>query len=289
MPDITQLETFVLTRELGSLAAVGRYLGISSAAVSKQLTKLEEQLNTQLLIRTTRQITLTEIGESYYEQCKRIMSEMSAANDLISNVKSTPHGNLKVTSGRYFAQQYIVPHLAEFLGNYPEINLDLELAERIPDVVREEIDVVIGMSVPMTGDVIQKRILTTRYCLCASHKYLKQWGTPKKISELKRHHYITHSMRQPDDEVVFRNREIGKMVPYIRVNDVDAMIQLALEGTGIVYLHEYAVREYIKKGSLVELLENETLRDVPIFVAYPQMKFVPSKIRAFIDFVVGKL
>ncbi len=289
MPDISQIETFVLTHELGSLAAAGRKLNISAAAVSKQLTRLEEELKVQLMLRTTRSIELTEVGQLYYLQCKRILEEMAAASDVIHHTKTIPHGPLKVVSGRHFAKQFILPHLSEFLTAYPQITLDLELAERIPDISAEDIDVVIGMSVPVAGNAIQKRIATTRYCLCGSKQYFQEQGTPKKISDLKHHRYITHSMRRPDNEILFRNKESVAIVPYLKVNDVDAMIQLALDGMGLINVHEYAVHDLLKQDALSEILVNETLKDVPLYAAYAERKFVPSKVRKFIDFVCGHI
>ena len=171
MVDLVQMRTLIIVSELGSLAAAARTLGISPAAVSKQLTRMENELGLQLLIRSTRHVELTEIGQNYMVQCQRVLEEVNAAHQLVSNMKAVPHGGLKVVSARHFGMSYIVPHLKEFLALYPRIELDLELAERIPDINVESIDVLIGMSIPVTGEAIQKRIATTRYCYCATPKY----------------------------------------------------------------------------------------------------------------------
>lgn len=288
MPDLSLIETFVLTSDLGSLAAVARKLGISPAAISKQLTKLEEELGLQLLMRSTRRVELTEVGTNYCLQCRRILEEVEAAAALVSQVKEIPSGNLKIVSGRHFAISYIVPHMKEFLFRYPKIELNLELAERVPDLNLEAIDVLIGMSISAAGDAIQKRIATTSYSFCASPAYLKQFGIPKKPRDLKDHRYITHSMRKPDNELFFGDKEIIKVAPYIRVNDTQTMLNFALEGLGIVKLHHYIVKEYLEKGSLQELLGSYSDTDTPIYVAYPQRRFISSKVRCFIDFVIEK-
>ena len=219
MPDLSQMKTFILISELGSLAAAARKLGISPAAVSKQLTRLEEELGLQLLLRSTRRIELTEVGISYCLQCRRILEEMEAASALISQIKVVPNGALKVVSGRHFAASYIVPHMKEFLMKYPKIELNLELAERVPDIDMEAIDVLIGMSISATGEAIQKRIAATSYSLCASPGYLEQFGRPEKPDDLKNHRYIAHSMRKPDNELLFHDKEVVTLTPYIRVND----------------------------------------------------------------------
>jgi DNA-binding transcriptional LysR family regulator len=288
MPDLSQIKTFVLTSKLGSLAAAARALGISPAAVSKQLTRLEEELGLQLLLRSTRRLELTEVGINYCFQCRRILEEMEAASALISQIKVVPNGVLKVVSGRHFAASYIVPHMKEFLLRYPEIELNLELAERIPDLNAEAIDVLIGMSISATGDAIQKRIMTTSYSFCASPTYLKQFGFPEKPDDLKNHRYIAHSMRKPDNELLFRNNEVVTITPYIRVNDAQTMLNFALDGLGIVMLHHYVVKEHLAKGALQEFLTAYNHSDIPIYVAYPQRRFIASKIRCFIDFITEK-
>lgn len=289
MPDLSQIETFVLTSELGSLAAVARRLGITPAAISKQLTRLEEELGLQLLMRSTRRIELTEVGVNYCLQCRRILEEVEAASALVSQVKAIPYGILKVVSGRHFASTYIVPHMREFLSKYPKIELNLELAERVPDLNVEAIDILIGMSVSATGDAIQKRITTTSYSFCASPSYLKQFGTPEKPIDLKNHRYITHSMRKPDNELLFSDKEIITINPYIRVNDSQTMLDFALNGLGIVKLHHYVVKEHLEHGTLQELLTAYNNSEIPIYVAYPQRRYISSKVRCFIDFITERI
>lgn len=288
MPDLSQMEALVLTSELGSLAAVARKLGISPAAISKQISRLEKELGLQLLVRSTRRIELTDVGINYCLQCRRILEEVEVASALISQVKAVPYGILKIVSGRHFANAYIIPHIKEFLLKYPKIELNLELAERIPDLNVEAIDVLIGMSISAAGDAIQKRIATTSYSFCASASYLKQFGIPEKPEDLKNHRYITHSMRKPDDELVFQNKEIITITPYIRVNDAQTMLNFALDGLGIVKLHRYVVKEQLERGTLQEVLSAYSHSEIPIYVAYPQRRYIPSKTRCFIDFIVEK-
>lgn len=289
MPDFLQMQTLVLVSALGSLAAAARKLGISPAAVSKQLTKLEQELGLQLLVRTTRKIEFTDPGKSYCFQCQRILEEVEAASAMISQIKAIPSGPLKVVSGRHFAVTYILPFIKEFLLEYPEIELNLELAERIPDLNAEAIDVSIGMSISAQGDVIQKKIATTFYTLCASPDYLKSFGIPKKPEELKYHRYITHSMRKPDDELQFNKNESIILKPYIRVNDAQTMLNFALAGLGIAKLHHYVVKEHIERGELQEVLGAYTKGEIPLYVAYPQRRYIAAKVRCFIDFITNKI
>lgn len=289
MIDLSHIKTFVQISQLGSLAAAARAQGISAAAVSKQLSRLEEELGVQLLKRSTRHLELTEIGISYYLQCMRILEEVDAASDLISQIKIVPNGVLKVVSGRHFAASYIVPYVKEFLLRFPKIELNLELAERIPDLNSEAIDVLIGMSISANEDAIQKRIWTTSYSLCASPDYLEQFGVPEKPEDLKQHRYIAHSMRKPDNQLVFHNKQVITLMPFLRVNDAETMLNFALSGLGIVKLHHYVVKKYIEQGLLIELLSSYNHSELPIYVAYPQRRFINSKVRCFVDFITEKI
>jgi DNA-binding transcriptional LysR family regulator len=289
MIDLSAMSLFILIVEHGSLAAVARIMGISSAAISKQLTKMEKDLGVQLLIRSTRRLELTEIGRSYYIQCQRVLEEAAEADALISQMHSVPSGPLYVLSGRHFAASYIVPHVEGFLSEYPQIHLNLEFGERIPDLQTERVDVVIGMSVSASGNAIQRKIGNTSYVYCASLKYLENFGMPNKPEDLKKHRYITHSMRRPDDVIEFDNGKSVTVQPYIRVSDAQAMLEFALRGLGIVKLHRYVVQKHLEAGNLRELLKVENKKEIPIYVAYQQRRFVPSKIRCFIDFFVVKM
>ena len=286
--DLSNIKTFVLVVERRSLAAVSRELEISSAAISKQLTRLEKDLGVQLLVRSTRRVELTEVGAGYYAQCKRILEEVETAEALISQMKLVPHGALKVVSGRHFASVYIVPHLEEFLKQFPDVRLNLELAERMPDLEKENVDVLIGMSLSAEGNAVQRRISTTRYAFCASPAYLWKFGTPKKPADLHQHRYITHSMRTPDCEVAFSNGETVQLIPFLHVNDTETMAKLAEQGIGIVKLHHYVVKEALQTGRLKEVLSAFSQEEIPVHAAYLQRRYVSIKIRAFLDFFIKK-
>lgn len=289
MVSVSQIKTFVLISERQSFARAARELGLSSAAVSKQLILLEKELGLQLIIRTTRSVELTEMGKSYLEQCKRILEEIDIATSLVEQMKTTPKGFLKVMSGHYFAASYIVPHLREFLALFPDIHIHLELVERIPDFNEELVDVLIGLSVSATGNVIQRKIATTRCCFCASPSYLDEFGTPKVPKDLTNHRHIIHSMRNPSDVLIFPNKEQVRIDPYICVNDSKTMVKLAQEGLGVVKAHYPLVRELLEQNKLVELLSEYVEREIPLYVAFPERRYVPSKVRSFIDFILTKV
>lgn len=288
MSKLGQIATFIKVAENSSFALTARSLKLSTAAVSKQISQLEDNLGVQLLYRSTRRVELTEIGKIYFAHCKRIINEVDEADALISQTHQEPFGELRVTAGRHFAERYIVPHLAEFMEHFRKIRISLELTERVPDLEKEGIDILIGMSIPGPADSIQRVIEKTRYVLCASPDYLKKYGTPKRPQDLIGHQYITHSMRRPDDVILFKNDSIH-VEPLLRLNDTKAMLQCALEGVGIIKLHEYVVREAIEQKKLVEILSSFAENELSIYLCYQARRYLQPKIRRFIDFVLGKM
>lgn len=289
MASISQMKTFVLVSERRSFASAARDLNLSAAAVSKQLILLEEELGLQLMTRTTRRVELTETGKSYCDQCKRILEEVDIANSLVENMKAIPGGSLKIVSSHYFGTMHIIPHLSEFLQLYPNIHLNLELAERMPNLDEEQVDVLIGMSIPAAGNIIQRKIATTKCCFCASPAYLNKFGTPKTPQDLIHHRHIIHSMRTPANILTFPNKDSITFEPYLCVNDSRAMVQLALAGIGIIKAHHSLVSEFLQRDQLIELLPAYIEREIPLYVAFPERRYVASKVRHFIDFVLDKL
>ncbi len=285
MSELGRLRIFKEVAEHRSFAKAAQICGVSRAAISKQISALEADLAVMLLERTTRHVALTPLGEIYLEQIRPLLAGIEEASLMVSQIHKEPSGRLRVTAAKHFGETYIVPNLAGFLQEYRELRLELELAERMPDMVREKIDILVGMSISGSPDSIQKTIAQTRYVLCASPKYLQAMGIPNTPDELSLHRYIAHSMRKPNDEIIFANGKKIHVQPYLRLNDTAAMLKLAKDGLGIVQLHEYMVKKEIKENSLIRLLGSFESAEVPIYLNYQQQRFVLPKIRCFIDFI----
>lgn len=289
MTQLSQITAFIAVVEHNSFAAAARSQGISTAAISRQISRLETALHAQLLHRTTRRITLTEIGASYYQNCKKALSELNEAEQAIAGSQETPTGTLNVISSRYFALEYIIPRLAEFMQLHPQLTVNLELAERFPDLQGEKIDLVFGMAMPGSLDLVCRQVSSTRYILCAAPAYLKKWVIPKVPGDLSHHRYLAHSMRQPDNVLTFRNNQEIYLQPFLRINDSLALRECAIQGMGIVKLHDYIVREALQEGRLVEILKNFQAPQQTVYLYYRQSKFLQSKIRCFIDFYLADI
>lgn len=288
MSKFDRIATFVTVFEEGSFAACAAKLKISSAAVSKQVGLLEQELGFELMHRTTRKLSLTDAGAYYFEQAKKILREMAEMDALALEMRQEPFGLLKVLAQPFFAKVNIFPHLSEFLKIYPKITLKLELAERFSDIEREGIDIQIGMSRTVSDNVIQKTIGRTHYVMCASPAYLEAFGIPRHPQELRHHRYINHSERIPVDITKFKDNHEMYLEPYLLLNDTLAMKECALNNIGIVKLHRYIVEDALSSGDLVEICSDYNEPEQPIFACYGPRKHVPPKVRAFLDYFINK-
>ncbi len=289
MPSIERLQTFVKVVEANSYVAVANQMKLSRAAISKQISTLEEEVGIKLLERTTRRLHLTEAGEHYYNQSKEILNKLDEIENLALSMRKEPIGTLNLFCSRYFGEQYVVPHLGEFIQAYPKIKLNIQLGERIPDAAKEEIDIVMGMSISGPPEAIQRTISKTRYAFCASPQYLRQFGTPHKPIDLVKHRYLTHSMRVPDYLLTFSEEAPIHLDPFLRLNDGTALLMCALQGIGIVKLHYYMVKQALEEKRLVEVLKPYSQDVYPIYLYHLHNRYLPPKIRHFIDFLLTKV
>lgn len=281
-----QITTFIHVVEAQGFAAAAKKQGLSTAAISRQINRLESTLNVKLLYRSTRKTTLTEIGLQYYEQAKKALEGLNAAEREILGNLDACNGLLRVISNRYFAMRYLIPRLAEFMRTYPNLRIKLDLAERFPTLADEELDLIFGVAMPSQPNLVQRKVATTRYVLCASPAYLKINGTPVIPSDLLTHHYIAHSARQPNDRLLFKDHNPLFVKPNLWLNDSNAMYECALLGLGIVMLHDYVVIDALKDGRLIELLGDYQEPTQSVYLYYQQNKYLDPKIRRFIDFFV---
>jgi DNA-binding transcriptional LysR family regulator len=291
MKSFTQISTFIEVVNRGSFAKAAKHLKISPAAVSKQIVLLEQDVGILLLHRSTRRLDLTTEGQLYFEHAKRIIEACNEADAAISQSKEEPSGTLKVICGPHFGNKYIIPNLREFLDRYPKVDLVIEFTQVIPNLEKEKIDIVIGLSTWIPDNCIQRSLIFARKVVCASPSYLNKYGVLKTPSELIQHRLITHTMSRPNDVLTFKNGESVRVPPILHVNDTRAMRACALEGIGIVEMHDYIVSDDLKSGKLIEILSkfSEQKKTIPLYVAYPQTSYVHIKVRKFIDFVLEKI
>lgn len=286
MSKLDQISAFIQVVELHSFAAAAKKLKVSTAAISRKISLLETDLGVQLLTRSTRHLALTEMGMLYYQECKTLLHSLQETENRMAGAKEEASGVLHIMANRYFALEFIIPRLAQFLALHPKLRVHLNLAERFPDLMQENIDILFGVSIEGTPTLVRKKIAETEYLLCASPAYLKQYGTPEKPHDLHQHHYIAHSERKPYDVIHFKNEKELYIEPYLLLNDSLAMLDCAMKGMGIVRLHSYLVESQLRSKQLVTVLPNYHFEKSKIFLYYQQSRHLLPKIRKFIDFYV---
>lgn len=287
MSKLERISAFISVVEENGFAAAARKQNLSTAAISRQVTSLEAELGVQLLQRTTRQISLTEIGLGYYQQCKQTLGALEEAEAAIDSSKQEATGMLRITSSRYFAVHHLLPRLPEFMAQNPKLRINFELAERFPDLAQEGIDVVAGMTMDDQPELVRKKIGTSRYVICASPDYLKKYGTPITPADLIKHRYITHSMRRPDNVLQFKDSKEIYVEPILYLNDSRAILKSAIRGIGIAKLHDYVAADALRNKELIEILSIYQEPEISIYLYYQQSRYLQPKIRCFIDFYVG--
>lgn len=283
MNKIVLIETFCKIVQYKSFTAAAKQLNISAAAVSKQINLLEAELNIALFERTTRKVTLTSIGEAYYQEVQNVFQALEQANSVVAAAEAEPKGLLRVKSSRYFAEHIILPRLPAFTAKYPQLKLDLQIAEQGSHLLEEGLDIAFGISMQVSSNSVQKKISTTRYVFCAAPDYLQRFGVPQNPTDLQRHRFLTHTMREPNNSWMFASGEAIYLEPTLYLNDAAALCDSAQRGLGIVVLHHYQVAKAIEKKELIELFPNQKMPIIPIYLFYHPARFVQPKIRAWIE------
>lgn len=278
------ISTFITVIEENGFARAARVLKMSTAAVSRQISTLENHLGVSLLKRTTRKISLTEQGQLYFIECKQTLAALANAEALLASSREEARGQLSILSSPHFAEKYLLPQLETFMQNHPLLTIKLDLSERFPDFDKENIDIAFGISMEGPSELVRRQVASTRYVLCASPSYIKKNGAPKTPKELSKHRYITHMMRQPDDMITLVGNHPIFLQPVLWLNDTHAMCEAAILGLGIVRLHDYVVNDALAKGALLEMLPEFHQETVPIYLYYQKSRFLQPKIRKCIDF-----
>lgn len=286
---LDQLITFQLVAEKESFSKAAAHLNLSTAAVGKQIKSLESEIGAQLFYRTTRHVNLTEMGKAFFARSKIILDEIDKTKDFIAEHNNEVRGTIKIVSSIPFGESHIVPHLHELLTLYPNLTIDLDLTDRIPNLAKEEVDLTIGLMSGLPLHYTSRRIKNVLYVLCATSNYLKKFGEPKKPQELASHHFITHSNRPNPSLIMFNNDLQIKINPKLWTSNSFTMLNACLMDIGIGMFHFDTVKTYIKEKRLIEILQPYRQPPQPLYLYYKTMQYMQPKLRAVIDFLIAKL
>jgi DNA-binding transcriptional LysR family regulator len=296
MRSIVGIELFHKVAEHGSFSEVARQTGSTPSSVSRRIDQLEASLHSRLFNRTTRKLHLTEAGARYYERTRNILAELKQANLEISNQQKEPIGTLRLNTSVIFGRRFIAPRLPEFLARYPRVDIEFQMTDKYVDLIEDRVDLAIRMGRPRSSALVARKILPVPRFLVASPAYLKRRGEPQTPSDLIEHNCIQFGRgngqrfweisRGGDTS---RQRLKGNVV----CDNLEAINSIMLNGGGIAHLPIWIVRQHIENGEaaivLPEYRTQDSGRDANFYAIYPSRSFVPSTVRAFLDFIVRRL
>lgn len=283
---------FCAVVEQNGLSAAARMLGNTPSHVSKEVTRLETRLGARLLNRTTRRISLTEAGRTYYGNARRIIEDAKTTEDRLHIAGDQPFGELRMSVPVVFAHGCLNCWLPEYLERYPEVTLNIDMSERRADLIAEGIDLLVRIGNLPASDLVARELFKSRRLTVASPEYLAQRGTPLHPSDLKDHETIDFSFHGGLQDWTFPSNERGEIAvpvtPRVRCNDAQSEKSLALAGQGITRLPSIACAAELTAGTLVSILSEFEPDPVGVHIIYASKDNLPSKTRAMIDFLVEK-
>ncbi|MDB5863754.1 MAG: Carbonate dehydratase [Betaproteobacteria bacterium] len=276
---------FVRVVESGGFTSAAQRLGLSVSAVAKNVSRLEAELGTQLLVRTTRRITVTDFGRDYYASCRRVFGEIEDVETALRQSQDVPRGKVTLLCPMFFARINLLPRLHEFYAEHPEVEVEVKFGNRYNDIVEEGINlaVVVGQ---LRDSRFTSRTLTRSHMLCAATpEYLRRHGTPQTIDDLLSHNCLVSR------SALWQFKESGRTVELavkgnLVVREGDALREATLLGLGITRSNWWLFRQDLAAGTLVEVLKAHRVPGRSISVIYAPTKFLPKKVRAMIDFLV---
>lgn len=286
------MAVFVEVVEARSFAAAARRLGMSPAMVSTHIQTLEARLGVRLLNRTTRRVSVTEVGQEYYERCHRILADMEEAERAAGDSNTEPRGLLRVSASVSCGMRYLAPAIADYLAIHPGVSVELNVDDRYVDLVDQRFDLAIRIGHLSNSSLIARKLGSVATVLCASPGYLNTKGIPRAPRDLVAHNCLvyTHASRQNVWHFLDRNgaEEVVRVSGQFLSNNGDALLGHALKDAGVLLAPEFIVERDLRGGGLVQLLPEYTMRRTPVNAVYPHGRYVSAKTRTFIDFVAAR-
>jgi DNA-binding transcriptional LysR family regulator len=291
MDRLTSLTAFVRVVDSGGFSAAGRRLDMSTTMVSNHVRALEERLGARLLNRTTRKVSLTEIGKTYYDRATQILADIEQADDIAGALQSTPRGTLRIYTGAHVIS-FVAPVVAEFVSRYPDVKVDLNMGERAVDVIDEGFDVAIRLTPPPDSSLIVRSLATWRHVLCCSPSYLEMHGRPRQLSELTERNCLRHVFYPFGDEWHFVDRKdlpvTVRVSGNLTTNSGEILRRATLDGIGVSMAAGFLVHDDLEAGRLVRLLPEYRTVELTMNAVYPHRHHLSAKVRTFIDMLVHR-
>lgn len=283
------ITAFVRVVETGSFARAAERLDRSVSAVSRQVAELEAHLGARLLNRTTRRLSLTETGRAFHERAVQLLADLEEAEAAVGAATLEPRGTLRLTCATTFGIQHLAPAIAAYAGRHPRVRFDVELSDRVVDIVEEGFDLAIRIGAVGSQALIARRIGTTTLVCCAAPAYLARHGTPRTPEDLAGHPCLTYAYSA--DRNVWRFTDAAGAGHAVEVsgpahsNNGAMLTALGVAGLGIHMEPDFVVAPDVRAGRLVRILADYTPESGAINAVYPSRRHLSAKVRSFIDFV----
>jgi DNA-binding transcriptional LysR family regulator len=285
---LSGLEVFVSVAEARGFSAAALKLGVSKAHVSRQILALERRLDAQLFIRTTRRVSLTEVGQAFYLRCRDILGNLEEAEQAVQELQQQPQGRLRLSVAGAFAEEYIAPASVDYMQQFPKMVVELDFNNRIVDMIAEGYDLAIRAGALEDSSLIATRLADRNLHIVASRDYLDRHGVPRSPSDLNQHNCLTGTLNswrflQSDRHIDLRVEGNWKS------NSGRAVLQAALRGLGLAELPYFYVREDLAAGRLTTVLADFRPTDSAMWAVYPHNRYLSAKVRLFLEFLHNRL
>jgi DNA-binding transcriptional LysR family regulator len=292
MDRFESMSVLVTAVEAGSLSAAARRLGTPLATISRKVAELETHLNTRLLNRTNRRLTLTDAGQSYVAACRRILEEVGEAERAARGEYSVPKGSLLITAPVVLGRLRVLPVVVEFLRAYPDIDARMMLTDGLVSLVEDQVDLAVRIGELPDSSLVATRIGSIRRVVCGSPAYFAERGVPKRPDDLAAHSCITYEGLMSADAWTFATGKSVMSIPIhsrLVVNTAEAAVDAAIAGIGITRVLSYQIANAVRRGVLVVALGEFEPAPAPVSLVHAGGRLLPLKVRAFLDFAEPRL
>lgn len=283
------MAVFVAVAEEQSFAGGARKLGMSPPAVTRAIASLEERLKVRLFTRTTRYVRVTEAGQRYLEDARRIINDVDEADDAVAGINGEPKGHLAVTAPVLFGKLFVIPGIVDYLQRYPGMEVSAIFLDRIVNMLEEGLDVGIRIGELPDSSMKAIRVGRVRRVVCASSNYLAKYGMPEKPADLADHLIVAASGVSPVVDWKFAHGLVVKVKPRLTVTNNDSAIEAVLKDLGVTRLLSYQIAPYLTSGQLQIVLEEFEPEPLPIHVLHCEGRYASAKVRTFVDLMVANL
>jgi len=286
---IKAFEVLIAVADKGSFAAASRHLGISAPSITRIIADLEDDLGITLFHRTTRMLSLTDIGQEYLDDVRKIVLDLQTANDAAKGAYRSPTGHLRVTAPSLFGQYYVSPVMTEFLDLYEGVSIEALFLDRIVNLMSEGVDIAVRIGHLQDSNLMARKVGSVRSMICASPDYLAKNGIPSIPTDLNTHKLITTRFSDSVDRWKFRDNTNVHFTSRLTFTTVAASIDAAKSGWGITQALSYQVGPEVASGELKEILFDHSPPSVPIHVVHGEGGRTSAKVRAFVDLIARRL